>query len=222
MVGLLGAAHAGARWGLRKRGPGHLFHRDGRPRPLDRGRDGLRQLANGFMYALNAATGAVEWKSQVDTPSSTVDDYFGVVVADGGQRQGLRRARLMVRPALCLRRGHRLQSVYGSRDRDAGTRCPPGASGRACGAPLWCSPTATSSPPPETPLARTRTNRPTTSRSSASAAPTWLWKTPGRSPPRSGSTTVTSGRRPPSSRGPSAGCRPRSWARATKTATTTP
>lgn len=31
---------------------------------------------DGYMYALNAATGAVEWKSQVDNPSSTVDDYF--------------------------------------------------------------------------------------------------------------------------------------------------
>jgi outer membrane protein assembly factor BamB len=31
---------------------------------------------DGNLYALNAATGAVEWKSRVDTPSSTVDDYF--------------------------------------------------------------------------------------------------------------------------------------------------
>ena len=31
---------------------------------------------DGKMYALNAATGAVEWASRIDTPSSTVDDYF--------------------------------------------------------------------------------------------------------------------------------------------------
>ncbi len=31
---------------------------------------------DGNLYALNASTGAVEWKSQVDKPSSTEDDYF--------------------------------------------------------------------------------------------------------------------------------------------------
>ncbi len=31
---------------------------------------------DGNLYALNAATGAVEWDSRVDTPSSSVDDYF--------------------------------------------------------------------------------------------------------------------------------------------------
>ncbi len=41
---------------------------------------------DGNLYALNAATGAVEWKSQVDAPSSTEDDYFAwssPTVADG-------------------------------------------------------------------------------------------------------------------------------------------
>jgi outer membrane protein assembly factor BamB/fibronectin type 3 domain-containing protein len=32
--------------------------------------------ADGNLYALNAATGAVVWKARVDTPSSTVSDYF--------------------------------------------------------------------------------------------------------------------------------------------------
>ena len=47
---------------------------------------------DGFMYALNAATGAVEWKSQVDNPSSTVDDYFAwssPTVANGKVYVGL-------------------------------------------------------------------------------------------------------------------------------------
>ena len=47
---------------------------------------------DGNMYALNAATGAVEWKSQVDAPSQTVDDYFAwssPTVANGKVYVGL-------------------------------------------------------------------------------------------------------------------------------------
>jgi outer membrane protein assembly factor BamB len=47
---------------------------------------------DGNMYALNAATGAVEWKSRVDTPSQTVDDYYAwssPTVANGKVYVGL-------------------------------------------------------------------------------------------------------------------------------------
>jgi outer membrane protein assembly factor BamB len=33
--------------------------------------------ANGILYALNAATGAIVWQATVDTPSTTIDDYYG-------------------------------------------------------------------------------------------------------------------------------------------------
>jgi outer membrane protein assembly factor BamB len=47
---------------------------------------------DGNLYALNAATGAVIWKAQVDSPSSTVDDYFAwssPTVANGKVYVGL-------------------------------------------------------------------------------------------------------------------------------------
>jgi outer membrane protein assembly factor BamB len=47
---------------------------------------------DGNLYALNAATGAIDWKSQVDTPSSTTDDYFAwssPTVANGNVYVGI-------------------------------------------------------------------------------------------------------------------------------------
>jgi fibronectin type 3 domain-containing protein len=41
---------------------------------------------DGYIYALNAATGDVEWKTQLDSPSTTINDYFAwgsPVIANG-------------------------------------------------------------------------------------------------------------------------------------------
>ena len=32
--------------------------------------------ADGILYALNAATGATIWQATIDTPSTTIDDYY--------------------------------------------------------------------------------------------------------------------------------------------------